>query len=86
MSLIPKGGPIEIKQAKISAVKADFPNKEVTITLKVPFAVNPDILTIATNEPAFISFSDVPVMIEIQQLQQVLDLTPIDVKLTTRKR
>jgi len=86
MSLIPKGGPIEIKQAKISAVKADFPNKEVTITLKVPFTVNPDILTIATNELAFISFSDVPVMIEIQQLQQVMDLlNPIEVKLTTRR-
>jgi len=44
MTLIPKGGPIEIKQAKISAVKADFPNKEVTITLKVPFTVNPDMI------------------------------------------
>ena len=85
MTLIPKGGPIEIKQAKISAVKADFPNKEVTITLKVSFSANPDILAVSADQLAFISFSDVPVMIEIQQLQQVMDFTPVEVRLTTRR-
>ncbi len=86
MTLIPKGGPIEIKHAKISAVKADFPNKEVTITLKIPFTLNPDILSVATNELAFISFSDVPVALEIQQLQQVMDFTPVEVKMTVKRR
>jgi len=86
MTLIPKGGPIEIKHAKISAVKADFPNKEVTITLNVAITLNPDILSVATNELAFISFSDVPVALEIQQLQQVMDFTPVEVKMTVKRR
>lgn len=87
MIFIPKDDPIKIKQAKISGVKADFPNKEVTITIKVSFVVNPDILTIATNQLAFISFSDMPVEVDIQQLQQVMDLLmPTEVKMTTRKR
>ena len=87
MSLIPKDDPIEIKQAKISGVKADFPNKEVTLTIKVPFGANPEILNVATNQLAFISFSDMPVEIQIQQLQQVMDLmTPTEVKLSVKKR
>lgn len=83
MSFIPKDEPIRIKQAKLSGVKADFPNKEVTITIKVPFSANPDILTVATDQLAFISFSDMPIEIEIQQLQHVMDF---NVELTTKKR
>jgi len=86
MSLIPKGEPIRINQCKISGVKGDFPNKEVTITIKVPFAANPDILAVAEDQLAFISFSDMPVEIEIQQLQMVMDLRPVtEVKLSRRK-
>ncbi len=86
MSLIPKDDPIQINQAKISGVKVDFPNKEVTLTIKVPFGANPEIY-VATNQLAFISFSDMPVEIQIQQLQQVMDLmTPTEVKLSVKRR
>ncbi len=84
MSLIPKGSPVHVKQAKISGVKADFANKLVTVTLKIPFSVNPDILQVATDDLAFISFADLPVSVEIQQLQQVMDFNTEGVTLTRK--